>query len=257
MKVVVVSGGFDPVHSGHIDYINCASKLGDILIVALNSDAWLIKKKEEFFMPYIERKAIIENLKSVHKVIDFEDDDIGSCINGLKKIKNMYPSDTILFCNGGDRTKQNIPEMIVENVDFVFGVGGTNKKNSSSWILKEWKYPGENRVWGDFYNLFNDDAVKVKELIINPKKGLSFQRHFFRSELWFISKGKCLVNYSENDPEAYKQINFEKDQTLHIKKGAWHQIINPYDHPCHIIEIQYGEKTVEDDIERLHYYKEE
>lgn len=256
MKIVVVSGGFDPIHSGHIDYIKSASELGDKLIVALNSDDWLINKKEEFFMPFKERKSIIENLSFVSEVIDFEDDEDGSCINGLKKIKNIYPEDKIIFCNGGDRTKENIPEMVLDGIDFVFEVGGKNKKNSSSWILKKWKYPGENRIWGDFYNLFNDDVVKVKELIVHPKKGLSFQKHFFRIEIWFVSKGQCLVNYSEDDPEKAEEIVFKKDQTLHIKKEAWHQIINPYDEPCHIIEIQYGEKTIEEDIERLHYYEE-
>ena len=211
MKIIVVSGGFDPIHSGHIEYMRSASQLGDMLIVALNSDKWLINKKEEFFMPFLERKTIIENLSFVHSVIDFEDDDHGSCINGLLKIQKKYPKDEIIFCNGGDRTKENIPEMNVEGIKFEFGVGGENKKNSSSWILKKWKYPGENRVWGDFYNLFNDDAVKVKELIVKPKKGLSFQKHYYRSEFWFVSKGKCVVNYSENDPEKTEEINLEKD----------------------------------------------
>lgn len=257
MKIVVVSGGFDPVHSGHIDLINSASKLGDKLIVALNSDDWLINKKGNFFMPFDERKAIIENLRSVYEVIDFEDDELGSCINGLKKIQEKYPSDTILFCNGGDRTKENIPEMSLKNIEFCFETGGSTKKNSSSWILKKWKYSGENRIWGDFYNLFSDDYVKVKELIIHPKKGLSFQKHFFRSEIWFVSKGSCIVKYSEGEPDEAKEITLLKDETLHIKKEAWHQIINPYDEKCHIIEIQYGEKTIEEDIERLHYYSEE
>lgn len=257
MKIIVVSGGFDPIHSGHIEYMKSASNLGDMLLVALNSDEWLKNKKEEFFMPFDERKSIIENLSFVDDVIDFEDDDLGSCVNALEKIKKKYPKDEIVFCNGGDRRKENIPEMNIQGIEFEFGIGGENKKNSSSWILKKWKYPGENRVWGDFYNLFNDDVVKVKELIVKPKKGLSFQKHYFRSEIWFVSKGKCLVNYSENDPENTEEINLEKDSFLHINKGAWHQIINPFEEPCHIIEIQYGEKTIEEDIERLHYYKED
>ena len=96
--------------------------------------------------------------------------------------------------------------------------------------------------------------VKVKELIVAPKKGLSFQKHFFRSEIWFVSKGACQVLYSEESPEDAKEIELIKDETIFIKKEAWHQIINPHNEPCHIIEIQYGEKTIEDDIERLNYY---
>ena len=139
MKVVVVSGGFDPVHSGHIAYFNAAKKLGDKLIVALNSDDWLINKKGKFFMPFDERSIIIENLKMVDEVIDFEDDENGSASQALVKVKNSYPNEEIIFCNGGDRTKDNIPEMQIENVTFEFGVGGKSKKNSSSWILKNFK----------------------------------------------------------------------------------------------------------------------
>lgn len=259
MKVIVVSGGFDPIHSGHISYLKDARKLGDILVVALNSDDWLTKKKGSFFMPFNERKIIIENLEAVDKVIDFPDDDIGSCINGLKKIKEIYPNDEIIFCNGGDRNKNNIPEMSVTGIEFEFGVGGDDKKNSSSWILKEYSYKKEDRIWGQFYDLFFDSGtidVKVKELIVNPKKGLSFQKHFHRSEIWFVSKGSCLVNYSENGPEDYDEIKLNTQDTIHIKKEAWHQIINPNDEPCHIIEIQYGDKTIEEDIERLRFFED-
>ncbi len=256
MKIIVVSGGFDPLHSGHIKYFKDASSLGDRLIVALNSDNWLIKKKSKFFMPFSEREFIIKNLSMVDEVIDFKDDERGSCIDALNKVKNKYKNDEIIFCNGGDRNKNNIPEMEVTGILFKFGVGGEDKANSSSWILKDWQYYKEERIWGKFYNLFEDERTKVKELIIYPKKGLSFQRHFFRSEIWYASKGKCLVNYSEGKAEDAKEIKFETDQMLHINREAWHQIINPYEDPCHIIEIQYGDKTEEDDIERLHYYQE-
>ncbi len=259
MKIIVVSGGFDPIHSGHISYLNDAKKLGDKLIVALNSDDWLVKKKEKFFMPFSERKQIIENLSSVDEVISFIDDELGSCINALKKIREMYPDDQITFCNGGDRNEKNIPEMSVKDIDFAFGVGGKNKQNSSSWILKDFKYENEERIWGKFFNLYSDSSeidVKVKELIVYPGKGLSFQRHFHRSEYWFVSRGSCLVNYSEDNPEAFEEIKLNTEDFIHIKKHAWHQIINPNKTPCHIIEIQYGEKTIEDDIERLRYFEE-
>ena len=111
MKVAVASGGFDPIHSGHIAYLNAASNYGDILIVALNSDAWLSNKKGQPFMNFSERKIILENLSCVDEVMDFEDDELGSCVDALKKIKNKYPKDEIIFCNGGDRTDENIPEI--------------------------------------------------------------------------------------------------------------------------------------------------
>ena len=83
MKIIVVSGGFDPIHSGHISYLSEARKKGDKLIVALNSDEWLIKKKGKEFMSFEERKIILENIKSVNQVISFKDDHLGSCINCL------------------------------------------------------------------------------------------------------------------------------------------------------------------------------
>tara|TARA_B100000900_G_scaffold336643_1_gene298416 strand:- start:303 stop:731 length:429 start_codon:yes stop_codon:yes gene_type:complete len=137
MKIIVVSGGFDPIHSGHIEYIKAAKKLGDTLVVALNSDDWLIKKKGLFFMPFKDRKIILEELSSVDHVIDFIDDDIGSSINALEKIKKIYPNDTIAFANGGDRNKDNIPELSVVGIEFLFHVGG-EKQNSSTQILEKY-----------------------------------------------------------------------------------------------------------------------
>ena len=255
MKIVVVSGGFDPIHSGHIEYFKEAKLLGDKLIVAVNSDQWLINKKSKFFMPFNERANIISNLAVVDEVIGFEDDEDGSCSLGLEKIKDLYPNDEIIFCNGGDRKEDNIPEMKVQNVTFKFGVGGNNKMNSSSEILKDWNFNSEERVWGKFYNLFTDNRLKLKELIVAPGKGMSLQRHFKRNEIWFVSQGACEVNFSTTTAENTTIKKLSTEDVFHVKVGNWHQIINPYDELCHIIEIQYGEETNEEDIERFSYYK--
>ena len=254
MKIIIVSGGFDPIHSGHIAYFEAAKKHGDKLIVALNSDEWLVNKKGKFFMPFNERKIIIENISSVDSVIGFHDDSIGSATNALIKVKEMYPNDNISFANGGDRNKENIPEMSVDGINFIFSVGGDNKMNSSSWILKNWQYYHEERLWGSFYNLFEEEQVKVKELIVEPGKGMSFQKHFKRHEIWMVSKGSCIVNYSKNDPNDKKNIQLNKFDHYLVPLGDWHQITNPFDEKCHLIEIQYGEECIEDDIERTEYY---
>ena len=254
MKVIVVSGGFDPLHSGHISYFKDARSHGDKLIVALNSDDWLEKKKGKFFMPFSERKLIIENLKFIDEVIDFEDDEIGSCINALEKVKDLHVNDEIYFANGGDRDKENIPEMSVDGINFLFRIGGDEKKNSSSSILKKWQNYHEERIWGAFYNLFESDDVKVKELIVDPGKGMSFQKHFKRSEISIVSKGSCIINYSRDNPDNRKDIQLNKFDYYFVPVGEWHQITNPFDKPCHLIEIQYGQSCVEDDIERLEYY---
>ena len=254
MKIAVVSGGFDPIHSGHIEYINNARSIADQLVVCLNSDAWLIQKKSKFFLPFKERKIILESMQNVSMVISFEDDEIGSCINGLKKVQSLFPKDEVIFCNGGDRNSKNIPEMDLPDVSFEFSIGGDDKKNSSSWILKDWTYTHEERIWGKFFNLFEDSYVKVKELIVEPGKGMSFQRHFKRNEIWFISSGKCIVNYSNSNPENTEEFLLEQDSTFFVNVNEWHQITNPFKDQCKIIEIQYGSETDETDIERLHYY---
>jgi cytidyltransferase-like protein len=139
MKIVLVTGGFDPLHSGHIEYFEAAKKLGDILVVGLNSDEWLERKKGKPFMDEYERCRIVEALKVVDKVVCYPDAD-GTSKNTITGVRKMYPNATIIFANGGDRTATNIPEMDVNdsNIEFIFGVGG-NKSNSSSWLLKKWK----------------------------------------------------------------------------------------------------------------------
>jgi D-beta-D-heptose 7-phosphate kinase/D-beta-D-heptose 1-phosphate adenosyltransferase len=139
--VVIASGGFDPIHSGHINYLNEASKLGNYLIVAVNSDAWLVRKKGKAFLDWKERATIVENLKAVDAVIAFDDFD-GTAKDAIKTVRKLYSDAKIIFANGGDRTKENIPEMDIkdDNLQFVFGVGGEHKQNSSSWILKSWDH---------------------------------------------------------------------------------------------------------------------
>jgi D-beta-D-heptose 7-phosphate kinase/D-beta-D-heptose 1-phosphate adenosyltransferase len=139
MKLVLITGGFDPVHSGHIEYINAARKLGDYLFVGLNSDDWLTRKKGKPFMCWHERHMIVSNLRSVDDVFAFDDSD-NTAIDAIRTIREANPDLTIIFANGGDRTKENIPEMNCgdDDVEFVFGIGGTDKINSSSWILNNW-----------------------------------------------------------------------------------------------------------------------
>lgn len=254
MKIIIVSGGFDPIHSGHIEYFKDAKKHGDKLIVALNSDAWLEKKKGKYFMPFNEREIIVGSISDVDEVIAFEDDHQGSCIKALERAKVMYPDDDLYFANGGDRNNANIPEMSVSGIKFLFSIGGDDKKNSSSWILKNWQYYYEEKIWGSFYNLFEEDQIKVKELIVKPGKGMSFQKHFKRNEIWLVSKGSCIVNYSNDDPNNKSNIQLNKFDHYLVPVGEWHQITNPFDKPCHIIEIQYGEECIESDIERKEYY---
>lgn len=139
-RIVLVTGGFDPLHRGHIKYFLAARELGDILIVGLNSDDWLTRKKGVNFMDVRDRVAIVQELRCVDKVIEFDDED-GTAIDAINWTLEVHPEDTVIFANGGDRTLDNIPEMVVESdrLEFAFGVGGEDKENSSSWILEEYR----------------------------------------------------------------------------------------------------------------------
>ena len=138
-RVVLVTGGFDPLHKGHVAYVQSANAIGDVLIVGLNSNEWLERKKGTKFMDIEDRLAIVDALKYVDGVVVFDDTD-NTAIDAIKTCLEDFPNDTIVFANGGDRTLDNIPEMVVESdrLEFVFGVGGEDKKNSSSSILEDY-----------------------------------------------------------------------------------------------------------------------
>lgn len=246
-RVVLVTGGFDPLHSGHIEYFCAAKRLGDILVVGVNSDSWLRRKKGREFMPSYERIKIIESLRMVDHCILFNDTD-DHAIEAIRNVKMLYPNSQIIFANGGDRTAENIPEMSEPDVEFRFGVGGTTKKNSSSWILEEWKAPKTERPWGYYRVLHEVQGTKVKELTINPGQSLSMQRHWDRAEYWHVAEGRCVVATESGPSKGFQDLS--KHDGYIIPAETWHKLSNPYEEPCKIVEIQFGISCVEEDIER-------
>jgi cytidyltransferase-like protein len=251
-KIILVTGGFDPLHSGHIEYIKSARQLGRV-VVGVNSDAWLARKKGQAFMPLQERLNIINNLKDVMVAIDFDDSN-GSAKDAIKKVRKLFSKDTIVFANGGDRTKENIPEMNIDdtNIEFLFGVGGENKINSSSWILKKWSQQKVYRNWGHYTTYFENNThnVKLKRLVLNTNQSISMQKHFKRNELWFVENGQGVV-YTQKDGVKQEVQQLGIDDTIKIGVGEWHQLKNTGTQPLIIVEIQYGDLCVENDIERL------
>jgi cytidyltransferase-like protein len=256
-KVVLVTGGFDPLHSGHIAYFEQAKKLGDILVVGVNSDEWLARKKGQPFMNINERISIVNALSVVDAVIVFDDSD-GSARNAIRYCLDAYSGSEIIFANGGDRTKTNIPEMETpctpaesKRLHFVFGVGGEHKMNSSSKILTEWKNPKTMRKWG-YYRVLHSDgpSLKVKELVVDPGKSLSLQRHNMRNEYWIVSKGIATIKHGHDEFKLATSILKEHDE-INIPVTIWHQLTNNTNEELRIVEIQYGVNCIEEDIERI------
>jgi cytidyltransferase-like protein len=254
-KIVLITGGFDPLHSGHIELINSASKLGKV-VVGLNSDDWLTRKKGSAFLCFEERKQIVENLKNVMLVIDFDDID-NSARNAIEKVKIMFPNNKIIFGNGGDRTISNIPEKeLFENdtqIEFVFEIGGSNKKNSSSWILSNWTNNNfEKRKWGLFKTLYTyGHEVKIKELVLEPECSISLQKHQKRNEFWVVLEGGCIIQYGHELVDL-RTLKYSRGQFIHIEKNMIHKLINSSKiNKLKLLEIQHGEMCNESDIERF------
>ena len=138
-KVSLVTGGFDPIHSGHLRYFERAKDFSDYLIVGLNGDPWLKRKKGQYFQCWTERADIIRHLDMVDAVISWDDAD-DSALGAIAKCLEI--SEKVIFCNGGDRNKTNIPEAMGygddPRVEFRYGIGGEDKVNSSSWILHDY-----------------------------------------------------------------------------------------------------------------------
>ena len=245
MKKIAVSGGFDPVHIGHLQMLDDAKSLGTHLTVILNSDRFLKEKKGYFFMPFEERKKILLGFKSVDRVVRCIDKDetVKETLKDLRK-KNLID----VFANGGDRKNvKDIPEYEVckkNGIKMVFGVGGGKLQSSSKLVNKFLNYR-EDRLWGYFVNLIEEKNYKVKKLIVHPGQKISFQFHNHRDEKWFAIKGKGLV-YIEDD-----KFECKKGSTFEIMKGQKHSLENTGKLNLEIIEIQFGKKLLEEDIVRL------
>jgi cytidyltransferase-like protein len=252
-RVVLVTGGFDPLHSGHIAYFKAARELGDHLVVGLNSDAWLTRKKGRPFMPFEERAAIIKELSCVDEVIGFNDDD-GTACNAIGQVLATKGSSwQLIFANGGDRKNTNTPEYKTYGLDtdvkFVFGIGGDDKKNSSSWILKAWSQPTTERAWGKYTVLDKGDGWQVKQLEFDVGRALSDQRHFKRSEHWHVVDGVITMLLEDRNGVRSSHLLVPGD-SIDIPVGYWHKAVNVDNKTARVIEVWMGNELTEDDIER-------
>jgi D-beta-D-heptose 7-phosphate kinase/D-beta-D-heptose 1-phosphate adenosyltransferase len=236
--IICVSGGFDPLHGGHLALFREAAAWGNLTVI-LNSDEWLIRKKGFHFLPWVERSEIIHGLSCVSHVAAVDDSGDTVC-EALRRIKPRY------FANGGDRKPGNTPEMEVCNelgIEMLWSIGGNNKANSSSDIARRaWVI----RDWGRYVTLDEGDGYKIKKLVINPGQATSVQWHTHRSEFWYVAASDAHI-LLDNKSHIVKQ----GADAVVVEPGTHHQLRNKGAQQLVVIEVQTGSYLAEDDIVRV------
>jgi cytidyltransferase-like protein len=255
--ILIVSGGFDPLHEGHIKMIEDASKLGQVIVI-VNTDKFLLAKKGFYFQNESLRALIMQSLKNVHESIISIDQDM-TVNSTLTKIRENHPSQKLIFANGGDRVNKDcIPEYPTcknLNIEMAFNIGG-EKINSSSKIFEdaEAKFfqatdPLKNidikKPWGRYKNLFKNKDFLIKVIIIHPGAELSRQYHEHRKEVWIMLRGKLFLQIGN------ESITLLPGDYIGIDKENIHYAKNYSDSDALFAEVQLGDKISEGDIVRV------
>jgi cytidyltransferase-like protein len=248
--IVVVSGGFDPVHKGHTSLFTNAATHGKVHVL-LNSDEWLARKKGAAFLPFETRKDVLENISSISKVHEVDDRD-DTVMQGLVELRKRYKHTKIYFANGGDRKLCNTPEMqMCEHlgINMLWSVGG-EKIDSSSDLLSKYEHAHgvkhiTSRKWGTYEILERGEKYLVKLLTIMPRQNISHQRHNERSEQWLVLEGMGLFVLDE------KKFEIAAKDSILVPPMSWHWVRNiNQDKPLYILETWFGDVLDENDIER-------
>ncbi len=225
-----------------------AKNIANKVILLLNNDEWLTKKKGKPFMNQNQRKEILEEFKSISEVIIQTSSEPSSSV-AIEEFVNKNPNKSICYCNGGDRSNiKKIRESEVckkLKVNLEFGVGGENKIESSSELTKNYLGDIEKRPWGNYHIIAKNLGYQIKEIRVSINSKLSLQKHQNRAEFWQIIRGNCIVTVGK------KKYNLEDNNNIYIPKDTLHRIENTGDQELIFIEIQLGKDIKEDDIVRI------
>lgn len=236
-NLVCVSGGFDPLHAGHLAMFQDAARHGPLAVI-LNSDAWLLRKKGFVFLPWEQRAAIISDLRYVTAVVPVDDTD-GTVCEALARIKPAY------FANGGDRKFGNTPETdlcLKLGIDMLWNIGGEKSESSSEIARRAWV----SRPWGQYVTLDEGPGFKVKKIILEPGRSISRQYHEERREYWFMAG-----EGGEVELDGKKTAAACGGAPIIVPENTVHCLSNSGTQPLVVIEIQAGARLEEDDITRI------
>ncbi|TSD05085.1 MAG: cytidyltransferase-related enzyme [Parcubacteria group bacterium Greene0714_7] len=240
--VVAVSGGFDPIHIGHVRMFKNAKKLGKKLVVILNNDNWLMTKKGFVFMTQNERKEILLETGLVDKVVitSHTENDPDRSVN--RELAAVKPA---IFANGGDRGRDNTPEMELckkLGIEMVFSVGKGGKMQSSSWLTDKTSMQGikVERPWGKMVTHVTAANYWVKTITVKPNEELSLQSHTGRDELWVCVTGTVIAEIG-SEKKKLREGDF-----IFVAKGTKHRLSSKEGGA--IVEVALGNCREEDII---------
>lgn len=251
-KTVAVSGGFDPIHIGHVRMFENARKLGDRLVVILNNDNWLRAKKGFAFMPEEERAEIIKAFPFVDDVVITNHVPNDPDRSVRRELEQLKPD---IFANGGDRKNENdIPEAAVckkYGIEMVFNIGYGGKVQSSSWLTNAVKDVGrEIRPWGQFRVLDAGKGYWTKTIVVDPGHRLSLQSHEHRKEYWFCVRGSAIAERGElkgGKPVITEKKVLGEGDSFVVDTKHLHRLSS--ETGATVVEVALGEPT-ESDIVR-------
>lgn len=249
---VAVSGGFDPLHIGHVRMLEAARRLGDKLVVILNNDNWLKDKKGFAFMPEHERIELLESFPHVDRVVvtDHKPGEYAIDRSVCRTLRKIRPH---IFANGGDRKPDGdpIPEVELCNelgIKVVYNVGRGGKVQSSSWMIRDASRAlgRSERPWGEFYNWDTGTGWNLKTIYVKPNKRLSLQYHHHRSERWVLVAGDASAVILRDGKKIETPLHV--GETFIVEKMTPHRLLSKKG--AILVEVAVGNFD-EQDIVRL------
>lgn len=238
MKVVLCSGAFDPLHQGHIDLLTAAKKLGDKLIIALNSDRWIHEIKGKPFMKYGERSTILQNLKMVTDVIAF-DDSVPDLEDAVHKVRRWYHPSTIIYACGHPYTRDLFPKskdvLVCPDVG-----GGEFALLGSKEKLKNYTHSLYHTSYGYDYLAYLDSDCQIKNLRIDPKHFTPTERLPDTSVLLFAARGDAVVRWNWPDDSRVNSRQLMQHEYFYVPSDQLFSIINPTDRRIVVTKIEYN-----------------